>query len=297
MEPPGAQLGQGRRVRRHQLPHDRPAWCAFPPRGPPVGGDEPTHDALGVHRDEVAQPVVHRTGQVAGAVPLQQVQHPLRRGGQGGGERGRVPRPPGVAQPLGEVAEFPFRVVEDGEGVAGGQRAPVLERERPGEFGQQSRGELRRTAGQQAGRVPVAVLGTHPRHQSLGEFGPPPVAQQSCEVGADHGGRVVVRGLDRGVRYWQPPGAAQRVPADHRVGVTEPVRQVPQVFAGQRRQRGEAALVRTERIQIGEQGPQFASGGQPVGGDRGGPESGGVGQGFENGEQVAGSGDHRGHCV
>ncbi|CAM5534637.1 hypothetical protein STANM309S_02852 [Streptomyces tanashiensis] len=297
VEPPGPQEGQRRRVRRHQLPHDGSAGGPFPPRGRPVRLGEPAHDALGVDRDEVAQPVLHRTGQVVGAVPLQQVEDAPRRGGQGGGDSGGVPPPPEVAQPPGYASEFPLRMVQDGGGMAYGQRAPVLERERRGEFGQQPCGELRRAARQQAGRVPVAVRVAHPEHQPLGEFRPPPVTEQPRQVGADHGGRVVVGRLDGGVRDGQPPGAAQRVPADHGVRVAEPGHEVVRLSGGQGRERGEAAFVRAARGQSGEQRPYRSPGGEPVSGDGGQPEPGGVRQGFEGGEQLLGSGDHRGHCA
>ncbi|MFC9595306.1 hypothetical protein ACFTUC_36605 [Streptomyces sp. NPDC056944] len=175
VEPPDAQQGERRRIRRHQPAHDRPAGCPFPPGGGPVGVGEPARDALGVDRDEVAEAVEHRTGRVGGSVPLQQVEYAFRGGGQGRGDSGGVPPPPEIAQPLGHVREFAFHLVEDRDGMAYGQRAPVLGGERPGEFGQESCGELRRATRQEEGRVPGAVLRADPECQPLGERGPPSV--------------------------------------------------------------------------------------------------------------------------
>ncbi|MFB6832566.1 hypothetical protein [Streptomyces hydrogenans] len=143
VEPQGSERGQGRRVRRDQPTEDRRPGSALPARGVPVRPGEPPRDALGVHRDQVAQPLVDRTGQGVGAVRLQQTQDAFRRGGQSGGGPERVPRPPGGARPPGQPGEFPLRVVEDRSRMAPGQRAPVLGLQRAREFGQQPRRELR----------------------------------------------------------------------------------------------------------------------------------------------------------
>lgn len=177
--------------------------------------------------------------------------------------------------------------------MAAGQQAPAFEGDRAGELGQHPGGELRGAARQQQGRVPVAALGPQPQQQALGEGGPAAVAQQPGEVGADHGGGVVVRGFDDPVGDGRSAGAAQGVAADDRVGVGQARGQVVGVRPGQGGERAEPPFVRAEPVECGEQRPELAAGGQRVRGEGGVPQAGLVREGVECGEQLFDGGDHR----
>lgn len=218
-------------------------------------------------------------------VPFQQRQHPLGAALRERRDRRGVQAPPVLplpaADPFGQGA---FGVVQYRVGMAAGEPRPAVDG--VCEPGQLPGDEPGGTDGQQAGRLCVSPLRSQPPHELLGERGAAAGGERGGQPLAQRGRRVVVRRLQRLVRYGQDAGRAQGVPGDDRVGVGQPRGEEPAVPSGERGQCREPALVRPARVEVGQECGEPTVVREPAAGPRGEREAGRERQWFECAEQL-----------